>query len=346
MEEYVETAEKSGLIVLKNRKEQPGAVIFRDAEASLVDLGDGVACLEFHAAKNTLGDNIPETINRTIAEVEKNYLGLVIGNQGKNFCVGGNLKSVLAKAEAGAWEEIDQLLRQVQNAYMLIKNSCRPVVAAPFRMTLGGGYEICAHSHRLQAAAETSMGLAEAGVGLLPSAGGCKEMLIRMYEGIPYGAKVDLQPFVAKAFENIVMAKVSASAEEAKQLGYMRSADGITSNPDYLLSDVKAAVLSLSRAGFIPLDSKEIPVVGETGYAALAMVAYNLRMGGYISEYDEHIAKQAAKVLTGGKVPAGTLLTEQQLLDLEREAYLSLIGEPKTQDRIRHILATGKPLRN
>lgn len=345
-EEYVPVADKPGLIVLKNRKTQDGAVIFRNQGASLVDLGDGVACLEFHSPNNAIGGDIVEAINRSIAEVEENYLGLVIGNQGKNFCVGANLMALLFEAQAGDWEEIDLMARMLQNSLMALKYSRRPVVAAPFGMTLGGGYEICAHSHRIQAAAETYMGLVEVGVGLLPGGGGCKEMILRMCEGVPEGARVDLQPLVTKAFENIAMAKVSTSGEEARKLGYMRRTDGITFNPDYLLAEAKEAVLSLHRTGFTPLEPKAVPVIGETGYALLVLGAYSLRMGGYISEYDEHIARKVANVLAGGKVPAGTLRTEQQLLDLEREAFLSLVGEPKTQARIQHMLAMGKPLRN
>lgn len=345
-EEYVPVAEKPGLIVLKNRKEQPGAVIYRNPGASLVDLGDGVACLEFHSPNNAIGGDITEAIRFAVEEVEKNFAGLVVGNQGKNFCVGANLMWMLFEAQAGDWDEIELMVRTFQNAVMSLKYCRRPVVAAPFGMTLGGGYEVCAHTHRVQAAAETYLGLVELGVGLIPAGGGCKELLLRMYEGIPAGARTDLQPFVNKAFENIAMAKVSTSGPEAKKLGYLRTSDGITYNSDFLIAEAKEAVLALDRTGFQPPEPKLIPVVGEAGYATMALGAYSMKVGGFISEYDEHLAKKVAYVLSGGKVPAGTLVTEQYLLDLEREAFLSLAGEPKTQARMQHMLATGKPLRN
>ena len=345
-EGYVEVAQKPGLIVLKNRKEQPGAVVFSNQGASLVDIGDGVACLEFHSPNNSIGGDIVAAINQSITEVEKNFVGLVIGNQGKNFCVGANLMAMLFEDQAGEYDELDLMVRELQNTLMALKYSRRPVVAAPFGMTLGGGYEICAHTHRIQAAAETYMGLVEVGVGLLPGGGGCKEMVLRMGEGIPDGVKVDLQPFITKAFENIAMAKVSTSGDEAKKIGYLRKQDGVTYNTDNVLAEAKNVVLSMDLAGFTPLEPKVVPVVGENGYALMALGAYTLRMGGFISEYDEHIAKKVANVLAGGQIPAGTLRTEQQLLDLEREAFLSLVSEPKTQARMQHMLAKGKPLRN
>lgn len=345
-EDYVLVEDKPGLIILKNRKEQPGAVIYRNSGASLVDLGDGVACLEFHSPNNAIGGDITDAIRVAVEEVEKNFVGLVVGNQGKNFCVGANLMWMLFESQAGDWDEIELMVRTFQNAVMSLKYCRRPVVAAPFGMTLGGGYEVCAHTHRIQAAAETYMGLVELGVGLIPAGGGCKELLLRMYEGIPAGTRTDLQPFVNKAFETIAMAKVSTSGPEAKTLGYLRASDGITFNSDYLIAEAREAVLAMDRTGFMPPEPKLIPVVGESGYATMALGAYSLKMGGYISEYDEHLAKKVAYVLSGGKVPAGTLVTEQYLLDLEREAFLSLAGEPKTQARMQHMLATGKPLRN
>ncbi|MBX6396185.1 MAG: enoyl-CoA hydratase/isomerase family protein, partial [Alicyclobacillaceae bacterium] len=222
----------------------------------------------------------------------------------------------------------------------------KPVVAAPFAMTLGGGTEVCFAASRVQASAETYMGLVEVGVGVIPGGGGTKELLLRNLEGVPEGAQVDLQPLVNRAFETIAMAKVSTSAAEAQELGYLRPSDRISINADTLLYDAKQAVLQLAEAGYRPPVPRKIPVVGEAGYATMTIGAYTMRMAGYISEHDEKIAKKLAYVLAGGRVPRGTLVSEQYLLDLEREAFLSLVGEPKTQERMAYMLQHNKPLRN
>jgi 3-hydroxyacyl-CoA dehydrogenase len=222
----------------------------------------------------------------------------------------------------------------------------RPVVAAPFGMALGGGVEVCLPADRIQASAETYMGLVEVGVGLIPGGGGNKEMLLRWTEGVDPADRVALQPLVNHIFMTIGQAKVSTSALEAKKYKFIREYDGITANQDYLIYDAKQVALGLANAGYKASKPKLIPVVGETGYNVLRLGAYGLLKSGYISEHDYKIASKLAYVLSGGAVPEGTLVSEQYLLDIEREAFLSLVGEPKTQQRMQYMLAKGKPLRN
>lgn len=342
--DYKDMEEKPEVINLAQLKEQ-NRVIKKNAGASLIDLGDGVACLEFHSPNNAIGVDIMQLLDWSIDEVEKNYEGLIIGNQGKNFCVGANIMLMLMEAQDENWFELDLMVKQFQGILTKVKFSKKPVVAAPFQMTLGGGTEVCFPADRVQASAETYMGLVEVGVGLIPGGGGTKEMLLRHLEGVPEGTDVDLQPFVAQAFEKIAMAKVSTSAAEARKLGYIRDHDGVSINQDHLLYDAKQTVLALA-ANYRPQQPKKVKVIGETGHAALKLAAQSMLWSGLISEHDLKIADKLAFVLSGGRVPAGTEVTEQYLLDLEREAFLSLIGEPKTQQRMQHMLAKGKPLRN
>ena len=343
--EYKALEQNPKVINLKQLKKKNG-VIKKNSGASLIDLGDGVALLEFTSPNNAIGLDIIQMINFSIDEVEKNYKGLVIGNQGKNFCVGANLAMMLMEAQDDNIFELDMVIRHFQQAMMKIKYSAKPVVAAPFGMTLGGGTEVCLPASHIQASMESYMGLVEVGVGLIPGGGGNKELYIKHLENIPNGVQFDLQNVANKVFESIAMANVSTSAEEARENNVLNFADGISVNGDHLIYDAKQAVLALAEAGYKPPVRKKIPVVGETGYAALLLGANNLRLSGYISEHDMHIAKKLAYVIAGGKVPFGTEVDEQYLLDLERQAFLNLIEHPKTQARMQHMLVKGKPLRN
>jgi 3-hydroxyacyl-CoA dehydrogenase len=343
--EYKPIKENPKVIHIKRLKEQKD-VIKKNSGASLIDLGDDVALLEFHSPNNAIGTDIVQMINYALEEVERNYKGLVIGNQGKNFCVGANLAMILMEAQDDNYFEIEIAVRQFQQAMMNIKYSRKPVVVAPFAMTLGGGTEICLPSSRIQAAAETYMGLVEVGVGLIPGGGGNKELYIKYLNSLPNGVNVDLQQVANKVFETIAMAKVSSSAAEAREWNFLSKQDGITMNSDHLLHDAKQAVISLYDQGYRPPVRKKVPVVGETGYAAMLLGAQSMYHSGYISEHDLKIAKKLAYVIAGGKVPYGTEVDEQYLLDLEREAFLSLVGEPKSQARMQHMLVKGKPLRN
>ncbi|WP_338778270.1 3-hydroxyacyl-CoA dehydrogenase NAD-binding domain-containing protein [Metabacillus sp. FJAT-52054] len=339
----LETNEKA--INLKSLKETKG-VIKKNSGASLIDLGDGVALLEFHSQSNAIGMDIIQMINYAIDDVALNFKGLVIGNQGKNFCVGANLAMILMEAQDDNFYEIDVVIRHFQQAMQKIKYSPKPVVAAPFGMTLGGGAEICLPAARIQASSETYMGLVEAGVGLIPGGGGNKELYIKHLNSIPKGMDFDLQNVANKVFESIAMAKVSTSAAEARDAQFLDALDGISINADHLLHDAKRTVLQLHENGYRPPVKEKIPVVGESGYATLLLAAQTMQLSGFISEHDLKIAKKLAFVIAGGKVPFGTKVDEQYLLDLEREAFLSLVSEGKSQQRMQHMLVKGKPLRN
>jgi len=314
--------------------------------ASLIDIGDNVLCLDFHSPKQAIGADVVAMMMRAADLVESSYEGLVIAaSADPNFCVGANLMMVLMAAQDEEWDEVELAVRQFQNATMRLKYMKRPVVAAPYGLTLGGGAELCFPATSVQAAAETYMGLVETGVGLLPGGGGNKEMLIRMMAKKPDGLDIAAMPFVQQAFEQIALAKVSTSARDARALGYLRPQDGISVSRDMQLFDAKQKVLELART-FVPAQPRGVSVIGEHGAGLLKIGVYGMRLSGYISEHDEVVAKAVIRVITGGQVASGTVVSEQYLLDLEREAFLSLCGEKKTQARMAHTLKTGKPLRN
>jgi len=278
--------------------------------------------------------------------VAQDFGGMVIGNHAQNFSVGANLLILVGEIMKSNWAGIEAAVKALQDAAMAMKYFEKPIVVAPHGMALGGGCEVCLASHRIRAALETYMGQVEIGVGLLPGAGGNKEVYLRCIEGIPDGVNPDLLPFLRKAFETIALAKVSTSAEEGRKLGFLRPTDKISANVDHLLYDAKQTVLAMLQEGFRPPRSRLIPVAGDGGRAAIKYMTNTMRQGGYISEYDEFIAGKLAYILTGGDVLSGALVTEQHMLDIEREAFVSLCGEKKTQERISHMLKTNKPLRN
>ncbi|MFD1863374.1 3-hydroxyacyl-CoA dehydrogenase NAD-binding domain-containing protein [Planococcus chinensis] len=343
--DYTPVPVNEKVIDLKRYKKKHG-VLKSNSGASLIDLGDGILLLEFHSRSNAIGLDIMQMINYAVDEVEKNYKGLVIGNQGKNFCVGANLGMILMEAQDDNIFELDFTIKTFQNALMKIKYSSKPVVVAPFGMTLGGGAEVALHAAHIQASMETYMGLVEAGVGLIPGGGGNKELYIKHLKGLPHGVTFDYQNVASNVFEMIAMAKVSTSAEEARENNFLNFTDGISVNSDHLIYDAKQAALNLFENGYQAPVRDKVPVTGEPGYATLLLGAEGMLISGYISEYDLKIAKKLAFVLSGGKLPYGTLVDEQYLLDLEREAFLSLVAKPKTQQRMQHMLVKGKPLRN
>jgi 3-hydroxyacyl-CoA dehydrogenase len=342
----VELPERPDFIVLASLHDRQ-QVVARNPSASLVDLGDGVACLEFHSKSNTIGPDIVQLLRESLALCAERFEALVIGNQGKHFSAGANLMALLFEAQDENWEEIDLMVAAFQDAVMAVKLFEKPVVAAPFGMTLGAGCEMSLHASRIRAAAETYIGLPEVGVGLIPAGGGCKEMLLRSLEAIPDDVEVDPLPLFRRVFETIALGKVSTSARDAQRLGYLRPSDRITINHDRLLYDAKQTALAMVAEGYSPARARaDIPVLGERGIAAVETHLYNMRAGGFLSDHDTLIARKLAHVLSGGRLPAGTPVTEQYLLDLEREAFLSLCGERKSQERMQHMLKTGKPLRN
>ncbi len=253
---------------------------------------------------------------------------------------------ILGAAQARDWEELERVVKRFQDANMAIKYFEKPVVAAPFGMTLGGGAEIAMAASGVRAHQELYMGQVEFGVGLIPGGGGTKEVLIRALAGVPEGTNADLFPMLQRAFETVAMAKVSASAQDAKRLGLLRESDGITMNRDRLIADAKSQVLEMARLGFTPNRPRKVKVLGRNGYGALLIGIKNFEWGNYITEHEALMARKLARAMTGGDVPEGAEVTEQHLLDLEREVFISLCGTTKTQERIQHFLNTGKPLRN
>lgn len=331
-------------IDLRSLKEQ-NRVIKSNTGASLIDIGDGVACLEFHSPNNAIGGDILTLIQQSVEEVRRNWTGLVVANQGRNFCVGANIMLLLMEAQDEEWDEIDDIIRLFQQSMLKLKRLDKPVVAAPHRMTLGGGVEACMPADQIVASAETYYGLVEVGVGLIPAGGGCKEFALRVSQQAPH-PDTDLLPYLGKVFETVGQAKVSSSGHDAKRLGYFRGIDRIVPNETHLIHEAKQAVLQMAAEGYTLPAEEKIRIAGAEGKAALQLAAIGMREGGYISDHDLLIAKKLAHVLSGGDLPAGTLVTEQYMLDLEREAFLSLTGEPKTQARMQHMLTKGKALRN
>jgi 3-hydroxyacyl-CoA dehydrogenase len=344
---YVPLADPPGVLILKSVKDRSG-VIKKNAGASLIDIGDGVACLEFHSKMNAIGGDTLQMLKFALSEVDKNFLGLVVGNQGPNFCVGANIMLMLMEAQEENWDELDMMARVFQQSTMSLRYSPKPVVVAPFQMVFGGGCEMVLHADRVRAGAETYIGLVEVGVGIIPAGGGTKEMLLRALDSIPKGTSdADPFPFVKRAFETIALAKVATSAEEARALGFLSADDTISMNADRLIADAKKEVLSLAASGYVaPQQRTDIPALGEPALATLKLGIHQMKRAGYISDHDAEIGTQLARILTGGDLNHQTLVSEQYLLDLEREAFLKLVSMRKTQERIAHMLKTGKPLRN
>jgi 3-hydroxyacyl-CoA dehydrogenase len=342
-----------GIIILSSSK-QAGAVVEENSGASLIDLGDGVLCCEFHAKMNALGADIVAMLNAGVKRLLSDFDAMVVANQGVHFSAGANLMLVLVAAQEEEWDEIDLAVRQFQAATLALKYAPRPVVVAPQGLAIGGGCEIALHAARIHAASEAYIGLVETGVGLIPGGGGCKEMIIRANEHAAGGEDLDLFNAIKPLFQNIAMAKVGTSAEEARGLGYLRPGDLVSMNRDRLVADAKQTALALVRAGWHALAPSpaegaarvEVRVLGESLEAAGKLAAHMMLRGEYISEYDAHVTRKLAHVLAGGSLSAPQLVSEQYLLDLEREAFVSLCGERKTQERIAHTLKTGKPLRN
>jgi 3-hydroxyacyl-CoA dehydrogenase len=346
-EQYLPLADPPGVIILKSVKDRSG-VIKKNSGASLIDIGDGVACLEFHSKMNSIGGDTLQMLKQSLAEVEKNFVGLVVGNQGTNFCVGANIMLMLMEAQEENWEELDMMSRVFQQSTMSLRYSPKPVVVAPFNMVFGGGCEFVLHGDRVRAAAETYIGLVEVGVGIIPAGGGTKEMLVRTLDSVPRNVSdADPFPFVKRAFETIALAKVATSAEEARTFGFLSADDTISMNGDRLIADAKKEVLALATSGYVPPQQRtDILALGNSALATLKLGIHQMKRGGYISDHDALIGEKLARILTGGDLNHETRVSEQYLLDLEREAFLSLAGERKTQERLAAMLKTGKPLRN
>ena len=354
--------EPKGIIILKSLKDA-GREVERNSGASLIDLGDGVVCCEFHAKMNAIGADLIAMLHKGLKRLESEFDAMVIANQAVNFSVGANLMLVLVGAQEQEWDELHMAVKQFQNINLAIKYAPKPVVAAPQGMALGGGCEVSLHAAKIQAAAEAYIGLVETGVGLIPGGGGTKEMLIRANEhasgtgfSLSSSPESDLDLFNAlkPIFESIAMAKVGTSAEECRDLRYLRREDSVSMNRDRLVADAKEAALALVRAGYKPLaaswqegaQTTQIKVLGEQFLAGAKLAIHMMLRGGYASEYDAHVGRKLANIIAGGPLTSPQMVSEQYVLDLEREAFVSLCGEKKTQERIAHTLKTGKPLRN
>lgn len=351
--DYREVPVKPGVILLPSLKDQEKEVAGNKG-ASLIDIGDGVVCLEFHTKMNAIGEDIATMLIKSADIVSRDFQGMVIANHADNFSVGANLYMLLFAAQEEEWDDLEWAVKTFQDALMKLKYLDRPVVAAPTGMALAGGCEICLAADRVRYGAETYMGLVEGGVGLIPAGGGTKELLLRntahlfevQKEGL-YPKQIELMPFIARAFETIAMAKVSTSGPEAVKLGYLRPTDKMTVNRDFLIEDAKKTVLAMNMEGYTPpRPLEEIRVAGEDTFAMIRLALWTLHEQGYATDHDVTVATKVGYVLCGGNLLKDTKVSEQYLLGLEREAFLSLCGDPKTQARIQHMLSTGKPLRN
>ena len=333
------------LQILRTAKERSG-VLKKNAGASLVDLGDGVLCVEFHSKLNVIGGDTIQMLQAGVREATRSFAALVIGSESATFSAGANLMLVLFEAQQENWDDIDLMVRTFQQATLALRNADIPVVVAPAGLTLGGGCEIALHGDRVHASAETYMGLVETGVGLIPAGGGTKEMVARAAEQVPAGA-ADLLPLFQRAFETIAFARVSTSGRDAVRLGYLRPTDTFSMNPERLLADAKARALQRVKEGYHPPPPRtSIPVGGDAVLAPLKLGIHLAWRAGRISDHDALIGRKLATIMAGGTLPHPSTVTEQQLLDLEREAFLSLVGQRKTQERMQHMLKTGKALRN
>ena len=331
-----------GLLILGAARTR--GIVKQNAGASLVDLGDGVLSVEFHSKMNTIGGDVIDMLNAGVAEASSNYMALVVGNDADHFSAGANLMLLLLEAQEGNWDEIDLMVRAFQNATMGLKLAPVPVIVAPAGLAIGGGCEICLHGDRVQAAAESYIGLVEVGVGLIPAGGGTKELLIRAMDR---AAKGDAFPWVQAAFETIGFGKVSTSAPDARRLGYLRDLDGVTMNRERVMADAKAQALARAALGYQPPAPRAaVPVGGADTLATLSLGVHLAHRAGRVTDHEAVIGRKLAWILAGGNAPHATTVSERYLLDLEREAFLSLCGERKTLERMAHTLKTGKTLRN
>lgn len=336
-----------GVLLLDTLKAHGGEVK-KNAGASLVDLGDGVVCLEFHSKMNVIGPDSVQMIHDGLAALDAHFDAMVVGNQGANFSAGANLMLLLLSIQEGDWDEVDAAVRAFQNANMALKYAPKPVVAAPFALTLGGGAEVALHCARVVAAGETYVGLVETGVGLIPAGGGAKEMTLRALDRAEAAAVADAFPALKRAFETVAMAKVSTSASDARKLGYLSEADAVVMNRDRQIAMAKQAALDMVKMGYRARSPREdIRVPGAAAFSKLRLGLHLMRRAEYISDHDLLIGTKLAQVMTGGgEFTSPQNVSEQYLLDLEREAFVSLCGERKTAERIQYTLKTGKPLRN
>lgn len=323
-----------------------GKVLKVNPGASLIDLGDGVLCVEFHTKVNALDDDIFNMLNEALDQLEKDYEGLVIGNDAEQFSAGANIFMIVMAAQSGMWDTLDEAVRKLQGLNMRMRYFTKPVITAPAGLTLGGGTEVMMHGSRIVAHAELYCGLVEVGVGVIPAGAGTKEMMRRVLNPPMRTQNAEPLPYLQRIFETIGLAKVATSAEEARQMGFLSPADRVVMNRGHHLAEAKREVLHLAADGYRPPLTEKIYAAGRDAFSALKVGIYMMNQGGYITDHERLIAEKLAYILTGGDLSRPTWTDEQYILDLEREAFLSLCGEEKTQQRLWHMLQTGKPLRN
>ncbi|MBS1250294.1 MAG: putative 3-hydroxyacyl-CoA dehydrogenase [Chloroflexi bacterium] len=345
--DYVNIEPNPNVIVLKNQKEA-GKLVSRNTGASLIDIGDGVVCVEFQTKMNSIDTEILDMMNEAMDLVETGeFQGVVISNDDERaFCAGANLFGVVMAAQGGMWDQLSDIVKQLQDTNMRMRYFPNPVVVAPFGLTLGGGGEITMHGNRVVAASELYLGQVEIGAGVIPAGGGTKELLRRIVNPAMRVKDVAVLPFMQKVFELIGQAEVATSAVEARQMGFLAPADRIVMNRDHLLSEAKKEVLHMLDTGYTPPRPEKIYAAGRDTLAALRAGIYMFSEGGYITEYESHIGEKMIYAMTGGELSKPTWVDEQYILDLEREAFLSLCGEEKTQERMWSLLRTGKVKRN
>jgi 3-hydroxyacyl-CoA dehydrogenase len=335
----------AGLLILRDQKEA-GKLIKRNPGASLIDLGDDVACVELHTKMNILDEDIFNMVEQALDIVEKDFSGLVLGTDADNFGAGANLGMILMGARMGAWDQLEAAVKKMQDINMRMRYFPKPVIAAPTGMVLGGGAEVVMHAGRIVAHAELYAGLIEIGMGLIPAGGGTKEMMRRILNPPMRTKNADSLAYLQRIFEQIGLAKVSTSAEEAREMAILSPCDRIVMNRDYLLSEAKKEVLFLSSSGYHPPVSEQIYAAGRDALGALRVGIYMMKEGGYITEYESLVGGKLAAVMTGGEISSPAWVSEQYILDLERETFISLCGEEKTQERIWTFLEKGKRIRN
>ncbi|MCA9520048.1 MAG: 3-hydroxyacyl-CoA dehydrogenase/enoyl-CoA hydratase family protein [Myxococcales bacterium] len=342
---YKVVPERKHTIFLQTFKDH-NAKVSGNLGSTLWDLGDGIAALEFHTKMNSIDDDIIKGLHDALGRLDENFDGLVIYNEGQNFSVGANLVLIYMAAQAKQWDTLEKMSKSFQDVNQMLKYSPKPVVVAPHQMALGGGCEVVLAGNATQAHAELYIGLVEVGVGLIPGAGGTKELLCRVLDRIPHGANVDLLPYVQKAFETIGMAKVATSAEEARQMCFLRESDAISFNRDHQLNDAKRLARFMADSGWVAPQPRMVNLPGRSALGAIEAFLYSMQLSGFISEHDALIGKKLGHVLTGGDTSPNVAVSEQHLLDLEREVFMSLCGEKKSQDRMQYMVMNNKPLRN
>jgi len=342
---YEPIVRPEGILVL-NELRQAGKVLAQNPGASLIDLGDGVACVEFQTKMNALDDDIFNMLINAMDRADQEFEGLVIGSDADNFSAGANLAMVVMGAKMGAWDQLSQAIQKLQGLNMRMRYSAKPIVIAPAGLALGGGAEVIMHGSRVVAATELYTGLVEIGAGVIPAGGGTKEMVRRIVNPPMRTQNAEALPFLQRVFEQIGLAKVATSAEEARQMSILVPADRLVFHREHLLEEAKREVLHMAACGYQPPAPEKIYAAGRDYLGALTVAIHMMKEGKYITEYEGHIARKLAHVMTGGDLTRPTWVSEQYILDLEREAFLSLCGEEKTQQRMVSLLQTGKPLRN